>query len=97
MSEWDLSRDKVNAILTDNGSNMVAAFREWVDLEPDSEDVGEDIEEATLASVPSSPLHEDETLSEEGEEQENGAEVLGDISNFEQCELEFDVAFTLHK
>ena len=97
MGEWELSRDKVSAILTDNGSNMVAAFREWVDMEADPEDVGEDTEETAVASTSSSPLHEEETMSEDGEEQENGADVLGDISNFEECELEFDVAFTLHK
>ena len=45
-------------------------------------------------------LYAKETHSEEGDEeeiQENGVEVLGEISNFEQCELEYDVAFTLHK
>ena len=49
-----------------------------------------------MKSTSSSPLHEDDTQSEEGEEKENGVEVLGEIANFEQCELEFDVAFTLH-
>ena len=39
MDEWQLSTDKVNAILTDNGSNMVAAFREWIEeVESDSDD-----------------------------------------------------------
>ena len=74
-----LKREKVPAILTDNGSNMVAAFREWVDIESDSEEVVENVEEAALASDSSSPSYQDETQSEEGEEQENGVEVRRDI------------------
>ena len=68
MGEWELSREKVHAILTDNGSNMVAAFREWVDKEFDSE-VVENVEATALANAYSSPLYQDETQSEEGEEQ----------------------------
>lgn len=94
MSEWELSREKISCILIDSGSNMVAAFRDQVETETDYEDVGEDIVEAAMKSA---PTHEDDAQSEEGDEEENGVEVLGEITNFEQCELEFDVAFTLHK
>ena len=31
LKEWGISQQSVSAILTDNGSNMIAAFREWVD------------------------------------------------------------------
>ena len=37
---------------------MVAAFRDWVEMETDSEDVGEDIVEAAMKSASSSPSHE---------------------------------------
>ena len=30
LDEWTISPQKVSAILTDNGSNMVCAFRDWV-------------------------------------------------------------------
>ena len=39
MSEWELSREKIRGILTDNGSNMIAAFRDWVGVETNCEDV----------------------------------------------------------
>lgn len=78
---------------------MVAAFREWIeDIESDSDDhsVIDDSEEVAKSGS-TSPQHKDEEHSEDGEEQENGVELHGDILNFEQCESEFDIAFTLHK
>ena len=95
MDEWQLSRDKVNVILTDNGSNMVAAFREEVESDSDDHSVIDDSEEVAKSGS-TSPQHEDEEHSEDGEEQENGVEVHGDILNFEQHESEFDIAFTLN-
>ena len=31
LAEWEVPKEKINAILTDNGSNMIKAFREWLD------------------------------------------------------------------
>ena len=50
------------------------------------------------ASVHISPLHEDELLSEKGEEQENEAEVLGDILTLNSMKWSLTLlSFTLHK
>ena len=43
LAEWEVPKEKINAILTDNGSNMIKAFREWLDeLQEADEDLGED-------------------------------------------------------
>lgn len=70
---------------------MVAAFREWVDIESDSDEVVEHMKEAVLAIV---HLH---TKMKHTVKIKSKKMVLKCISNFEECELEFDVAFTLHK
>ena len=57
----------------------------------------EDAAEAVVKSASSSPTHKEDTQSEKGDEEENGVEVLSEITNFEQCELDFDVTFTLYK
>ena len=31
LTEWQIPRTKISAMLTDNGSNMIAAFRDWLD------------------------------------------------------------------
>ena len=30
LQNWDIPPQKISAVLTDNGSNMIAAFKEWV-------------------------------------------------------------------
>ena len=47
MAEWEIPYSKVSAILTDNESNMVAAFRAHFqnEGEDEEEDESEDIEE----------------------------------------------------
>ena len=31
LREWEIPKEKISAILTDNGRNMIKAFREWLD------------------------------------------------------------------
>ncbi|XP_024135954.1 uncharacterized protein LOC112151330 [Oryzias melastigma] len=42
MQEWDVPHEKVMAVITDNGSNMVAAFKSNTSEEEDSSDDSED-------------------------------------------------------
>ena len=37
LSEWDIGHGEIFAIITDNGSNMVAAFKEQVQLKQDDD------------------------------------------------------------
>ena len=43
-------------------------------------------DDTAVISACSSPTREGDTQSEEGDEEENGVEVLGEINNYEQCE-----------
>ena len=59
LAEWEVPKEKISAILTDNGSNMIKAFREWLDeLQETNEDPGEDEaqEEPESRSGGNSPL-----------------------------------------
>jgi len=39
ITEWEIPENKINAILTDNGSNMVKAFQDWLQvIQGDSEE-----------------------------------------------------------
>ena len=43
LQNWDIPLQKISAVLTDNGSNMVAAFKEWVQTrESEVEEVEEE-------------------------------------------------------
>uniref|UniRef100_A0A914W558 Transposase n=1 Tax=Plectus sambesii TaxID=2011161 RepID=A0A914W558_9BILA len=50
LSEWDISDDKVQCIVTDNGSNVVKAFREWQDIIVESEMNPEEVNYETIPS-----------------------------------------------
>lgn len=52
MSEWDIDREKVSTIITDNCSNMVAAFKEQIgSLHDESEDDAEAEDETEQSTV----------------------------------------------
>ena len=67
LSEWDILPWKVQAILTDNGSNMVAAFKQ----ECSEGDEDEDVDSNESLSVSGSSDDED------------ASEILKDIEDFE--------------
>ena len=46
LEEWDIAPDKVSAVITDNGSNMVAAFKATLNTTEEDDDVEE--EDSTL-------------------------------------------------
>ena len=48
LAEWDIDPSKILAILTDNGSNMIAGFKERLDQEEDEDG---DVEEVAELSV----------------------------------------------
>lgn len=56
LDEWEIPPSKVSAILTDNGSNMIAAFRPQIiesddDVEDESDQDMESGEDAELSSL----------------------------------------------
>ena len=70
---------KVQAILTDNGSNMVAAFKQVCSEGDEDEDV--DSNESLSVSGSS--------------DDEDASEILKDIEDFERNEIDHDVVFSL--
>ena len=79
LSEWDILPWKVQAILTDSGSNMVAAFKQ-VCSEGDED---EDVDRNESLSVSGSSDDED------------ASEIQNDIEDVERKELDHDVVFSL--
>ena len=99
LAEWEVPKEKTNAILMDNGSNMIKAFREWLDeLQEADVDLGEDEAEEKFEtqSGGNSPLSM-ESDDENGEEFDGTREAEKDIDDFDQNEVEHNTAFILHK
>lgn len=80
MSEWDISPIKVAATLTDNGSNMLAAFRSSTVVDEGVE-VGEDSES------------EDSKGGEDFKREEMEIDNDTEIEEFERRELDHTVEF----
>ena len=39
IKEWEIPENKISAIITDNGSNMIKAFHDWLqEIQNDDED-----------------------------------------------------------
>ena len=80
LTEWDVQPSKVIASLTDNGSNMLAAFRKKVEDSVGCEDKDEDREEE---------LYDDE----EEDEDEMAATAEDDGTDYEMREMDHTSAF----
>lgn len=96
-------RPEVRAILTDNGSNVVAAFRDWLLV---TQEEGKDLEEEEKEEVhvgPTDPADDSNGLRHStdtgSDEIETGPEYSTDeeILDYDQKELSHEMAFSLHK
>lgn len=109
LEEWSISPQRVSAILTDNGSNMVSAFREWVDESRESQDAsadGTEEIELQMASAEESGQSSPVSHHESGEEMEGDvtdadddgiSDAERDIHDFEEQEWNHDIVFSHHK
>ncbi len=103
LEEWGISTQKVNAILTDNGSNMVAAFKEWVDELQDAstngtEDQAESSEEESSQSPRTlSDGSDDEQIGDGDPSDVGSSEADKNILEFEEQEGNHDIAFSHQK
>lgn len=54
IKEWEIPENKISAIITDNGSNMIKAFHDWLqEIQNDDEDE-EETEELLIDLLTSS-------------------------------------------
>ena len=100
LQEWDIPIGKISAILTDNGSNMIAAFKEWVHSRGGG---SEEEEEDSSQSPDASPSGEtsDDADSEEDpdtfDQTSTSSDATKEMEDFDQQELEHDIAFSDQK
>ncbi|GAV00821.1 hypothetical protein RvY_11616-1 [Ramazzottius varieornatus] len=85
LAEWDIAPSKISAIVTDNGSNMVAAFKAFVDSNgSDSHNESDEDEEGV-------------TVTSDDTEEANVVEEVDEYMQFEeQCDREFDGRIKRH-
>ena len=108
--QWDIPHSKLFRVLTDNGSNMVAAFKDQITSEVGIEIESVDDDDAEQCYINVDPGNSDESecdiLDEPIEydsEHDSDVEINGeqaastDISNFEQQENEHALAFNSYK
>ena len=103
ITEWDIPENKINAILTDNGSNMVKAFQDWLQvIQGDSEE--EEEGQLSSGSQTGSPEGSGSSSTGEDTEEENdqnpelcASEAEREIVDFERQEIDHEVVFSLHK
>ena len=83
LQEWELSVDKISLIITDSGSNMMAAFRNVVEKRAITEEESDAKEE-----------EEEEMESEAEEEDDNMDDLLREEQeDFQTKEIDHDVTF----
>lgn len=83
LGEWSIPKDKISAVLTDNGSNMVKAFREWLGGLNETSDNSEEEEmqeEPVEENGGNSPLSV-------GSEEENVVEHDSDVNDATEREI----------
>ena len=89
LAEWKIHKEKVHRILTDNGSNMIAAFKEQTNIEGEEELTTEsDLDEES-----------DDESDNEMEEDDDDLDLDSDteVENYEQCEELHNIAFVGYK
>ncbi|GAV03835.1 hypothetical protein RvY_14210 [Ramazzottius varieornatus] len=85
LAEWDIAPSKISAMVTDNGSNMVAAFKAFVDSNgSDSHNESDEDEEGV-------------TVTSDDTEEANVVEEVDEYMQFEeQCDRVFDGRIKRH-
>ena len=103
LQEWEISVEKISAILTDSGSNMIAAFKEWVQTR---EGEVEEEEHNSSQSPPASPrgsLDDGESDQDPDTGMDfdqiftSSSDATKEMEDFDHQELEHDIAFSDQK
>ena len=102
LDEWGLEESRISRVLTDNVSNMVAAFkivRNSISLDKDDSEAKIDSGDCNVINLEQSPSDTEQLSSESEEdnplkEMEKNAEE--EIAEFEEEELQHDLLFSGH-
>ena len=108
IDQWEIPHNKLFRVLTDNGSNMVAAFKDQLTSEVRIESAdGDDAEQCYInvdpgngdeSDIMDEPMEYDSEHDSESDAEINGERSAStDISNFEQREIEHALAFNSYK
>ncbi len=92
--EWEIPNDIIHRVLTDNGSNMVKAFKEQVAAEKESEEEDGEGPSSSRGSQSLDSFHSgDEAESNDEELPDESDTTQQDLNNFEECEDDHSIAF----
>ena len=101
LQNWDIPLQKISAVLTDNGSNMIAAFKEWVQTRESEVEEEEGNSSWSPDASPERSLDEDDDNEQEPamdlDQVSTCSEAAKEIEEFDQQELEHDIAFSDRK
>ena len=92
LAEWNMQQSKIHRVLTDNGSNMVAAFKTQAESEKEvrerERDGNEDEDGSSFDSDDLSNADDESEAKETGgsNEKEESDSIQHDLVNFEECD-----------
>ena len=93
-----IPNEKISAILTDNGSNMIAAFKTQFQQNEATEDESEDESNGSAhLQSPASSVKSSDDGEDQGMDMDIDSDALKEIEQFDQLELQHDNAFAVQK
>ena len=103
ISEWNISERKISTIVTDNGSNMVVASKNWLfegtdDLGSENEDKDTVLQSPMLSCEESSDesisgYHHPQLGHKIDTPEARVTAIMKEVEEFDECQIECDVAF----
>ena len=101
LQNWDIPLQKISAVLTDNGSNMIATFKEWVQTRESEVEEEEGNSSWSPDASPERSLDEDDDNEQEPamdlDQVSTCSEAAKEIDEFDQQKLEHNIAFSDQK
>ena len=99
IKEWEIPENKISAIITDSGSNMIRAFSDWLqEIQKDEDE--EEKEEMLIDPLSGSPEGSGTSSAEDTKEESDDYsepsydKVQKETEDFERQEMEHEIAFS---
>ena len=103
LEEWEIPQEKAHAIIADNGSIIVAAFRDWLlvtqeeERDSEEEEVGPAEPSDDGNGSPSGHSTDVDSVASKDEVEVCGYDADEDIEEYDRQETSHEMAFSLHK